>query len=336
MDRKKHTQAIENARNKKFYDNESEYQTYVVDSQGKDEFENYIMNAKKKIFGLNNIEPIKEKQLTRPTKCAQLAALITQWEEFFNMMYDYDAESTDEEQAIKWINPIKKACYLLKKFTIIIKRIRQEKWRNAKNYYIRIGKFGSIARMTNPKYRRGPTAGSLYPTKPGEAIRKAINDKERKEATILSHTAWMDNPPGIKNCHFIDIEKDEVGTHGVSIHPNRIFDDDAQWKYLEGLLERQVNNEIADRIIHAHQRLPELFRRIKSDGIITYPFKYHCTSGEYLYPDLESNIRKNIIQGNGKARATGFGIPVFVDTYILKCKLQMALRLLDIGTESSL
>jgi len=39
----------------------------------------------------------------------------------------------------------------------------------------------------------------------------------------------------------------------------------------------------------------------------------------------------------------GFGIPVlgrlrlpkiFIDTYILKCKLQMALRLLDIGTEA--
>jgi hypothetical protein len=78
MDRKKHTQAIENARNKKFYDNGSEYQTYVVGSQGKVEFENYIMNAKKKIFGSNNIEHIKEQQLTKPTKCAHLAALITQ------------------------------------------------------------------------------------------------------------------------------------------------------------------------------------------------------------------------------------------------------------------
>jgi hypothetical protein len=48
MDRKKHTQAIENVQNKKFYDNESEYQTYVLDSQGRDEFENYIMNAKKR------------------------------------------------------------------------------------------------------------------------------------------------------------------------------------------------------------------------------------------------------------------------------------------------
>ena len=62
-----------------------------------------------------------------------------------------------------------------------------------------------------------------------------------------------------------------------------------------------------------------------------------------MYPDLEKNLRKNILQGNGKARATGFAIPVlgrlpqiFINTYFLKCKLQMALRLLDLGTESSL
>jgi len=237
MERKKHTQAIENARNKKFYDSESEYQTYVLDSQGRDEFENYIVNAKKKIFGSNHVEHIKEQQLTKLTKHAHLAVLINQWEESFNAIYDYDVESTVDGQSIKWFKLIKKAFYLLKKFTFIIKGMCQEEWQNAKNYYIRIGKYGSIARMTNPKYHRGPTAGSLYPTKPGEATRKAINDKEQKEATILSHTAWMNNPPGIKNCHFIDTEKDEVGTHGVSIHPNRIFDDDAQWKYLDGLLE---------------------------------------------------------------------------------------------------
>ena len=45
----------------------------------------------------------------------------------------------------------------------------------------------------------------------------------------------------------------------------------------------------------------------------------------------------------GKARATGFAIPVlgrfpkiFLDAYIIKCKLQMALRLLDLRTETSL
>jgi hypothetical protein len=58
---------------------------------------------------------------------------------------------------------------------------------------------------------------------------------------------------------------------------------------------------------------------------------------------LENQLRKNIVCGNGKARATGFAIPVlgrlpkiFIDTYIIKCKLQMTLRLLDTGTECSM
>jgi hypothetical protein len=72
-----------------------------------------------------------------------------------------------------------------------------------------------------------------------------------------------------------------------------------------------------------------------------YSFKYDCSSGTYIYLELEANLRKNIT--NGKARATGFAIPllgrfpkIFINTYIIKCKLQMALRLLDIGTESTL
>jgi hypothetical protein len=41
--------------------------------------------------------------------------------------------------------------------------------------------YGSIANMVNPKLQKGPTAGSYYPTKPGEHIRFDINDEERKE-----------------------------------------------------------------------------------------------------------------------------------------------------------
>jgi hypothetical protein len=86
-----------------------------------------------------------------------------------------------------------------------------------------------------------------------------------------------------------------------------------------------------------------LFQHIKTDAKLTYPFKYDCITGSFLYPDLEANLRKNAASGNGKARATGFAIPVlgrlpkiFIDTYLLKCKLQLTLRLLDVGTESSL
>jgi len=109
------------------------------------------------------------------------------------------------------------------------------------------------------------------------------------------------------------------------------------------MLEEKLDNETATRVNIAHQRLPELFKKIKTNTKIINPFKYDCITGKYVYEELEKNLRRNISQGNGKARATGFAIPVlgrfpkiFIDTYILKCKLQMALRLIDIGTESSL
>jgi len=79
------------------------------------------------------------------------------------------------------------------------------------------------------------------------------------------------------------------------------------------------------------------------DTRIIYPFKYDSTTGIFIYEDLEKHLLKNIQQGNGKARATGFAIPVlgrlpkiFTETYLLKCKLQLTLRLLDMGTENSL
>jgi len=58
---------------------------------------------------------------------------------------------------------------------------------------------------------------------------------------------------------------------------------------------------------------------------------------------LEKKFRNNISQGNGKACATGFAVPVlgrlpkiFADAYLLKRKLQLIIQLLDLGTEFSL
>ncbi len=85
---------------------------------------------------------------------------------------------------------------------------------------MRIGRFGHIARMINPKSRSGPTASKSYPIIKGEPGRKALSDYERKEASIMTHTMWMANPPGGKNCHFLDIAHDEVGPNSIDIHPN--------------------------------------------------------------------------------------------------------------------
>jgi hypothetical protein len=125
----------------------------------------------------------------------------------------------------------------------------------------------------------------------------------------------------------------------INVFSNREFDAEAEWSYLEGMLTKKVNEETVDRVRLAHQKLPKLFQQIKSDSKIIYPFKYDCITEEFLYPILEKQPQKNAARGNGRARATGFAIPVlgrlrkiFIDTYILKCKLQMTLRLLDTGT----
>jgi hypothetical protein len=140
----------------------------------------------------------------------------------------------------------------------------------------------------------------------------------------------MNNPPGQKNSHFLDIIDDDVRPHGVSVHPDKEFDDEAQWKYLENLIQEKkaTNDEILDRVKIAHQKLPELFKKVTTDTRITYPFKYDCITGSYLSDELEKNLQNDICKGNGKARATGFAIPVlgrlpkiFTDVYLIKCQL---------------
>ena len=113
-----------------------------------------------------------------------------------------------------------------------------------------------------------------------------------------------------KNCHFLSITEDDVGPNGIDVQLDKVFDDEAQWKYLKGMLEDKVDKETAERIKLAQHKLPELFKKIKMDSVIIYPFRYGCSTGEYLYPELEKKLRKNVAKGNGKARATSFAFPV--------------------------
>jgi hypothetical protein len=95
-------------------------------------------------------------------------------------------------------------------------------------HYIRIWKYCPIALMNNPKPRTGPIAGSFYPTKTGDPIRQARNNKEREEACTSIHQIWMDNPPGGKKCRFLDLIDDEFGPQGILVNPDKPFDDEAQ------------------------------------------------------------------------------------------------------------
>ena len=143
---------------------------------------------------------------------------------------------------------------------------------------------------------------------------------------------WMSDPPGRKNCHFLDCASDDIGPHTVNVNPDKAFDEEVERLYLDGMLNEKVSAEIVTRIKLAHHKLPELFRRVKTDKKIVYPFKYDCIKGECMYPLLEKQLRKNVCLGNGKARATGFAIPVlgclpkiFLDVYIKKCQIQEGL-----------
>lgn len=241
-----------------------------------------------------------------------------------------------------WYKTLSKARQILQKITTTLKQVRLQEWCNTKAHYIRIGKYGNIARMINPKPHSGPIAGSYYPSKLGEPTWYAINDIERQEASLLTHNSWIGDPPGTQNCHFLNKSGDDVGPCGISLNYNE-FDAAAQWKYLDGLLHQKVDNPTVERIIYAYHRLPTLFEQINTTNKIIYPFKYDSLTGEFLYPEVEKQIRKNIAKGNGKAKATGFAIPVFrrlpkpfIDAYLQKCKLQLPFHLLDIGKECSL
>jgi len=315
----------------------------VLEIQGKEEHEEYINNIKQTVFGIENIQAIELQKLAKTSAHERLANMTTLWNEIWHRIQLTESNSLSPRSLRALYKDMRKAKKRIKAITRTITQIRQNEWRSAKNHYMRIGKYGNIANMINSKDQSGPTACKTFPTDPGNPIQYAVSDHERKEATILTHTAWVSDPPGNQNCHFLDLVKDEIGPTGVNVSADKVFDANAQWNYLDGILENKYDAEIVDRIRYAHQRLPTLFARIKTDKVLIYPFRYHCETGEFMYPDLEANIRKNISKGNGKARATGFAIPVlgrlpkfFTDAYIIKCKIQMTLRLLYIGTENSL
>jgi hypothetical protein len=173
--------------------------------------------------------------------------LLETWQEIMsNIKHEDEVEISPNEHCRKWLfKTLSKLKKLSKDITRTLLQTRKDEWYNAKNHYIRIGKYGQIARMINPKDCSGPVASKKYPTRPGEEIRYALNDEEREEASILTHSSWMADPPGLKNCHFLDILSDDIGPCSVTVNRDKPFDIQAQWQYLDGLLEDKVDAHTA-------------------------------------------------------------------------------------------
>jgi hypothetical protein len=342
-EREDHIKAIESARNKKFYGKDVQFVDEVINEIGREEYVCFINDMKREILGACNTVDIDSNGLEKKSKIQLLQLRCSKWQKLVEKLNSDYTPQPSSSTLRHWYFLVKRLRVQSKKILFLAQQVRKEEWDNSKNYLIQIGKYGQLARMVNPKPRSGPVASRFYPTAPNAPRRRALNDYERKEASILTHELWMDNPPGRKNCHFLDIIQDDVGPCGVNISCDKEFGAEAEWLYLEGMLAEKVNDDIIEKIRYAHQKLPILFKQIKADNRIVYPFKYDCITGEFLYPNLEHQLRKNCTCGNGKARATGFAIPVlgrlpkiFIDAYIIKCRVQMTLRLLDTGTECSM
>jgi len=337
-ERENHIKAIEFTRNRRFYDDQNKNIDTVIEKQGRAEYDQFINSIKEDVFE-NGLTTRNSAATTSDT--SKMSLLLKQhrhWTEVVDRLLDarkIPDVPNNLKHSYKYTMQAKR---LMKSMIRSIQDIKQQEWIRSKNYLIRIGKFGAIAHMVHPKTRSGPIAGKMFPTKPGEPSKQAINDQERMEASLLTHQMWIDNPPGQVNCHFLEPTEDEIGINGVNINIGKHFDEEAEWNYLKGILSEQLPPVIAERVRQAHKRLPALFQHISKEPKLIHPFKYDCITGSFLYADLEHLLRKNAAAGNGKARATGFAVPVLgrlpkiisIETYLIQCKLQLTLRLLDL------
>lgn len=178
----------------------------------------------------------------------------SKYKDTIRSLLSYPTDRLTLNDLSEWHFIAKKAKKQIRTLIQTTQHLRQDEWINSKNHAICIGKIGAIVRMMNPKSRKGPIASKIYPAKPNEPVRRAVNDRERKEATLLTHQMWMDNPPGLKNCHFIETTNYQVGINGVRIEPDKEFDENAEWKYLEGILSLKTDEQIAERIRLAHKK----------------------------------------------------------------------------------
>jgi hypothetical protein len=193
----------------------------VISTIGKDDYDQFIHSMKKDILGNENVKDFECNQSAKTPKFRLLQTQYEQWKQLTDWsQYDHSTPMTCTSVR-HWYHMAKHARKQIKAILFTLIQIRQEEWTNSKTHLIRIGKYGPIARMTNPKRRSGPVAGKFYPTKPGEPVRRAINDIIQKEASIKTHEMWINDPPGARNCHFLDITNDEVGPHGIDVNPDK-------------------------------------------------------------------------------------------------------------------
>jgi hypothetical protein len=178
-ERLNHITATEEKRNKLIYDEDKMFANEVIAREGKDEYAKLINNLKKEVFGATKVKDVDIDKLDKASKHTTiLQTLYIKWQQTIDTTH-FDIHNTLSNSNIKiWYHLSKCLKRQIKKILYTTQQVRQEEWSNSKTHLLRIGKYGQIARKTNPKTRNGPTTSIFYPSKPDQPLRRAINDTE--------------------------------------------------------------------------------------------------------------------------------------------------------------
>ena len=125
-DRQNHINAIENSRNKKVFDNLNEYQTYVIEHQGKEQYDKFIHEIKQTVFENTNMTPIEVEKQTKMSKYNRLEIELGKWEKIVRLHYPNNDKDITDKLIAKWLEQCSNARQLLCGIIGTIKHIRYE------------------------------------------------------------------------------------------------------------------------------------------------------------------------------------------------------------------
>ncbi len=108
-DRQNHITAIENTRNKKIFDDLSEYQTYVIAHHGKDEYNEFIHRTKETVFENASMSPKEAEIQVKLPKYMQLEIDFSKWEEIRELHFPKGERNLPDNLIHAWIGQCSKA-----------------------------------------------------------------------------------------------------------------------------------------------------------------------------------------------------------------------------------
>ncbi len=185
QERLNHITAIEHARNKKLYDIDNTFIDVVINNQGRKEYDEFITNLKNDIHGNDISADLTGQTNTKKDKLQLLQKQLEKWILIMESFSDTETSSPSRENIKHWYHISIRASRATRNIIGTLQRVRQQEWIHSKNHLIRIGKFGMVAKMINPKPKSGPTAGKFYPSKLNEPPRYAIMIKNDKKLVCL-------------------------------------------------------------------------------------------------------------------------------------------------------